>query len=246
MYVCILTYVYIYTHILSTQKHQHHNPHQQTYLTTLVPHAPIPGAFPITTAHLALVVLLFPLTGHLGDIYGFYPVMLSGGIFLGAIAPVAFYILRLGTPAAAFCGQLLFVVGVTVHGGPLALFMTEHMTSSPHLYTAIALSYNIAQVSVVGFWMVFLGDGRLSRSINSTHITQAMLGGIASVVSTSLAHALHGYGAAAWLSLIALISCSALHLGYHPTRGLVVKSQQRAGRRTVKVAGGGVELESVG
>lgn len=104
--------------------------------------------------HLALVVLLFPLCGHLADRLGFFPVMLAGGIFLGATAPLAFYILRLGTPAAAFCGQAIFVVGLTVHGGGMALFMQEHMTTSPHLYTAIAVCYNLAQVILVGFWFL--------------------------------------------------------------------------------------------
>jgi hypothetical protein len=116
-------------------------------LTALVPHAPVPGAFPITTINLALVVFLFPLTGHIADRVGYYPLMMGGGLFLGVTAPLAFYILRMGTPAAAFCGQLFFVVGLAVHGGPLALFLTEHMTSSPHLYTAIAVAYNMAQVS---------------------------------------------------------------------------------------------------
>lgn len=126
----------------------------QTYLTTLVPHAPVKGAFPITTANLALAVVLFPLAGGLADTYGVYPVMLAGGSFLGLIAPVAFYILRHGTPAAAFCGQALFVVGLTVHSGPLGLFLTEHMTTCPFLYTAIAVAYNVAMVCTF-MWMVF-------------------------------------------------------------------------------------------
>lgn len=122
----------------------------QTYLTTLVPGAPVPGAFPITTVHLALVVLLLPWAGHLADRLGFYPVMLAGGIFLGAASPVAFYILRLGTPAAAFCGQALFVAGFALHVGPLGLFLTDFVTTSPHLYTAIALVYNIPMVRTTG------------------------------------------------------------------------------------------------
>ena len=76
--------------------------------------------------------------------------MLAGGLFLGLTAPLAFYILRFGTPLAAFFGQLIFVIGLTVHGGPMALFMTEHMVTSPHLYTAIAVSYNVAQVNKHG------------------------------------------------------------------------------------------------
>lgn len=53
---------------LNTPIHHHHttpHPTSQTYLTTLVPGAPVTGAFPITTVHLALIVLLFPFTGHL-------------------------------------------------------------------------------------------------------------------------------------------------------------------------------------
>lgn len=41
------------------------NDSTQTYLTTLAPHAPIKGAFPINTANLALATLLFPLAGGL-------------------------------------------------------------------------------------------------------------------------------------------------------------------------------------
>ena len=117
-----------------------------TYLTSLVPHAPVQGAFAITTVHLALVCCLFPLFGHVADTRGYYPLMLGGGVFLGATAPLAFYILRLGTPAAAFLGQLIFVVGLSAHGGALALFMTEAMTTSAHLYSAVAIAYNLAQV----------------------------------------------------------------------------------------------------
>lgn len=54
---------------------------------------------------------------------------------------------------------------------------------------------------------------------------KATLGGAASLISTTLAKAFHGYGAAAWLSLIAVISLSALVVGYHPGRGLVMKQQ---------------------
>lgn len=63
--------------------------------------------------------------------------MLAGGLFMGATAPLAFYIIRLGHPVAAFFGQLIFVMFFTTHSGPLGLFMTEHMTTCPHLYTAM-------------------------------------------------------------------------------------------------------------
>lgn len=58
--------------------------------------------------------------------------------------------------------------------------------------------------------------------------TQATFGGVASLVSTSLAKAVHGYGAALWLSFVAVLSCTALIVGYHPQRGLVVKRGGRA------------------
>lgn len=73
-----------------------------------------------------------------------------------------------------------------------------------------------------------------------------MFGGIASVVSTSLVKTLHGYGAAVWLSSIAVVTCSALYFGYHPTRGIISKA-----RREKKAVGGGsgkrdVEMAGVG
>ena len=45
---------------------------QQTYLTTLVPRAPVEGAFAITTVHLALAVLLFPASGHVAGAVSLY------------------------------------------------------------------------------------------------------------------------------------------------------------------------------
>lgn len=39
-------------------------------MTTLVPHAPIKGAFPINTVNLALAILLFPVSGHLAGTTG--------------------------------------------------------------------------------------------------------------------------------------------------------------------------------
>lgn len=144
--------------------------------------------------------------------------MLAGGLFIGSTAPIAFYILRLGTPIAAFLGQAIFVVGLTLHSGSLGLFLTEHFTTCPHLYTAIAVSYNVAM---------------------------AIFGGIASVVSTAFANELGGYGAAVWLSAIACISCPALHFGYHPTRGIIPRSrmarlQQQVADKAASV--GDVEL----
>lgn len=124
--------------------------------------------------------------------------MVAGGLFIGANAPLAFYILRLGTPIAAFFGQSIFVVGLTLHSGSLGLFSAEHFTPCPHLYTTIAVSNNISM---------------------------AIFGGIASVVSTAFANKLGGYGAAVWLSAIACISCPALHFGYHPTRGIIPRSR---------------------
>lgn len=54
-----------------------------------------------------------------------------------------------------------------------------------------------------------------------------MFGGIASVVSTSLVKTLHGYGAAVWLSSIAVVTCSALYFGYHPTHGIITKARRK-------------------
>lgn len=72
-----------------------------------------------------------------------------------------------------------------------------------------------------------------------------MFGGIASVVSTSLVKTLHGYGAALWLSVIAVVSCSALVVGYHPTSGIITKARHtrqvgsgRAGDVKMAAAGG--------
>ncbi len=117
-----------------------------TYLITLAPHAPVKGAFPISTANLALATLLYPFAGHLADRFGFFPVMLGGGAFLTLASPLGFYLLRTGTPAGAFCGQALFVVGLTMNSGCLGMFLTDHLTTSPHLYSAMALVYNTAMV----------------------------------------------------------------------------------------------------
>lgn len=74
--------------------------------------------------------------------------------------------------------------------------------------------------------------------------TQALLGGSAAVVSTAFVKTLHGYGAAVWLSSIALIACSALVIGYHPTMGIVTKA--RNARRVGSGGKGDVEMASAG
>ena len=116
-----------------------------TYLSVLVPHAPVPGAFAITTVQLACFTLLLPFCGKLADRFGYFSVMTAGGVILGVSAPFVFVILRQATPAAAYFGQLFFVVGMGLHGGGVGYFLLEEATTSPHLYSAIALIYNIAQ-----------------------------------------------------------------------------------------------------
>jgi hypothetical protein len=61
-----------------------------TYLTVLAPHAPVPGTFSITTAWLVLFTCLLPVSGHLADRLGFYPVMLTGGRVLAPPPPPRF------------------------------------------------------------------------------------------------------------------------------------------------------------
>jgi hypothetical protein len=60
------------------------------------------------------------------------------------------------------------------------------------------------------------------------------------VVSTRLATTLQGYGAAAWLSAIGLVTCLGLVFGYHPTLGMTA-ARRGKGVEDVEVAGVGEE-----
>lgn len=92
------------------------------------------------------------------------------------------------------------------------------------MYVVVCLSVGLSQ------------RGPFSTSYRPTHFpltphtTQASFGGAASLISTTLAHSIGGYGAALWLSVLAVFSCTALFIGYHPTRGLVPSAAARANR----------------
>lgn len=128
--------------------------------------------------------------------------------------------------------------------GPVGLFTTEHMTTCSHLYTS---SHGLdAQRGngecVDGSFQVSLYmsiDTQNHTTIPNQNYIHALFGGITSVVLTAFTNTLHGYGAAAWLSGIAVISCSALVVGYHPTMGVVTKATNA---RCVE-SGGKVDVE---
>lgn len=81
--------------------------------------------------------------------------------------------------------QSLYAFTLPFIGGPLAAYICNDATSSPHVFTFVAVVYNMAQ---------------------------AIFGGLSPVVCTGLVHTLNGVGPGLFISAAACMSLTGLYM----------------------------------
>mmetsp|Transcript_19 Transcript_19/g.47 ORF Transcript_19/g.47 Transcript_19/m.47 type:complete len:480 (-) Transcript_19:441-1880(-) len=111
---------------------------------------PVPGAFGVNSLALLLsVCLLFPFAGVLSDKIGRKKTMLTGGILIGFLSPLAIMMIASGNAVAAFFAQWLMGISLSLWGAPMCAWLVEGFPVSVRL-TSVGIGYNIAQALIGG------------------------------------------------------------------------------------------------
>ena len=111
---------------------------------------PVPGAFGVNAISLFLsVCLFFPVAGGLSDRFGRRNIMTIGGIFMGLVAPVMFFLIGTGSTTVALLSQIIVGISLSLWGAPMITWLVESFEPEARL-TSVAIGYNLAQALVGG------------------------------------------------------------------------------------------------
>jgi MHS family proline/betaine transporter-like MFS transporter len=113
--------------------------------TFLTEHAKLPPATALiaSSSAVAILAVLLPFSGRLGDRIGRRPVILSGTIGIVLLAVPGYLLAGQGSASAAIAGQLLMIVPLSGISAVLGPAMCELFPTSVR-YSGSALGYNVA------------------------------------------------------------------------------------------------------
>lgn len=108
---------------------------------------------------MAAYTVLLPVFGAVSDKVGRRPMMIAGALFLAVLAVPAFLLVVSGNMWLALCGQMIFVLALTVYGGGCYTFFVEVFEPKTR-FTSAAFSYNTGYAILggtapfIGTWLV--------------------------------------------------------------------------------------------